>query len=59
MADMMAVVHESSILYPDNGVSPSVCHGCGNKVQCTVPCEVSRHNVGLSANSEWWVGSRP
>ncbi len=31
----------------------------GNKVQCTVPCKVSRHNVGLSANSEWWVASRP
>ncbi len=31
----------------------------GNKVLCTVPCKVSRHNVGLSANSEWWVASRP
>ncbi len=30
----------------------------GNKVQCTVPCEVSRHNVGQSANSEWCVASR-
>ncbi len=54
----------SSILYPDNGVRASVrlsvtdVRGTsGNNVLCTVPCEVSRHNVGQSANSEWCVAS--